>query len=419
MDSFDEIPIARLRSDENPIDYVALTDRPKGRALITLVMICCNEEDSIADCLMSVKPYIDQWVIAIDEKSNDNTRQVILKCLSDLPGRLYTHPWFDFSTNRNMALRAAESHCLPEDGLLLMDADDRLIVEKDFALPKHLEHDYYDSTFSHNNTKFYRVFLLRAGAKLRYYGRIHEMIYSFNETAEAGFIFHATIIHNHVGTRSKKPMRFMHDAYLLEQDLLDDPQNTRSMFYLARSYRCCEFYELAIDRFRRRFEMEGGWQAERFHSLLAIGDCLQAMNKPWPEVMDAYLAAWRFDRNYAEPLYAIMRHYAEHKGDEALVVLFGREAIKIPPPTGGLFINMDAYEYHIKDTLAVALYWLGEYQEAAQYNIELYHQDRLPESHRERIAANWRCCMEGLGKRVADNAVPPAPKASAPMKRPH
>lgn len=403
----DEIPIQLLRGDE-PIDYVALADRPKGRALVTLALICCNEEDTIADCIASVKPYIDQWVIAIDIKSQDRTREIILSCLADTPGRLYSHPWFDFSTNRNMLLRAAESHCLAGDALLLMDADDLLVTEDGFALPSELTHDCYNLYFRHDQTRFVRNLIVRAGAKMRYKGRIHEALQIRADTSVA-FIEHGSVSHRHMGTRSKTPMRFLQDAFLLEQDLLDDPQDTRSMFYLARSYHGCCFYELAIDRYRRRFEMEGGWQAERLQSLLAIGDCLTALNKPWSEIMDTYLTAWQFDRSYAEPLYAIMRHYADMGGRDAVVVLFGREAIKIPVPKEGLFVNTNVYDYLVKDALAVALYWTRDYQEAAEYSCELYHQGKIPDSELPRIAANWRCCMQGLGFAVADDAVPPEP----------
>src|SRR5664279_2126140 len=96
---------------------------------ICLSMIVKNESAVIERCLRSVKPWIHAWAIS-DTGSSDGTQDIVRKFMADLPGELIERPWVDFSTNRNQALELA---CKYGDYALIIDADEILEADKDFA----------------------------------------------------------------------------------------------------------------------------------------------------------------------------------------------------------------------------------------------------------------------------------------------
>ena len=82
---------------------------------ISLCMIVKNEEVSLADCLMSAKPFVDEIVI-VDTGSTDRTVEVARQ----LGSRVFHFTWCDdFAAARNESLRLAQG-----DWILVMDADE-------------------------------------------------------------------------------------------------------------------------------------------------------------------------------------------------------------------------------------------------------------------------------------------------------
>ena len=76
---------------------------------ICLNMIVKDEAHVIERCLASVIPHITSWCIS-DTGSTDNTIEVIENVMAKagLPGKVVQHKWFDFGSNRTLALRDAE-----------------------------------------------------------------------------------------------------------------------------------------------------------------------------------------------------------------------------------------------------------------------------------------------------------------------
>ena len=88
--------------------------------MLSLSMIVKNEESCIADCLNSVKDFVDEMVI-IDTGSKDSTVSI---CKA-MGARVEYLPWpGDFAPARNFALSHAKG-----DWILVLDADEKLIPE--------------------------------------------------------------------------------------------------------------------------------------------------------------------------------------------------------------------------------------------------------------------------------------------------
>src|SRR5271165_2538983 len=99
---------------------------------VCLCMIVRNEAPVIRRCLESVKPMIDYWVI-VDTGSTDGTQEIIKDYMKEIPGELFERPWQNFEHNRNEALTLARGKA---EYVLIIDADDILIYDSDFRMPK-------------------------------------------------------------------------------------------------------------------------------------------------------------------------------------------------------------------------------------------------------------------------------------------
>src|SRR3989338_4665824 len=110
----------------------------EAKQTICLNMIVRNESPVIQRCLDSVIPLIDYWVI-VDTGSTDDTKKIIKRHLKNIPGELHTRKWKNFGENRTETFTLAKGK---GDYILLIDADDTLIANKEFSFPK-LDQDLY------------------------------------------------------------------------------------------------------------------------------------------------------------------------------------------------------------------------------------------------------------------------------------
>jgi glycosyltransferase involved in cell wall biosynthesis len=87
---------------------------------VTLAMIVRDEEAHIAECLASVKDYVDE-IVVVDTGSTDKTVEI---CKS-FGAKVYHHPWEDsFSKARNQAIQYVDT-----PWLLQLDADEVMPLE--------------------------------------------------------------------------------------------------------------------------------------------------------------------------------------------------------------------------------------------------------------------------------------------------
>src|SRR5690606_23280649 len=81
------------------------------------------------------------------------------------------------------------------------------------------------------------------------------------------------VYHSEQGAKSHgltREQKYLRDAELLEEDLRQHPDNARSQFYLAQSYRDAGQLEKALAAYAKRAGMQG-WAEERFMAQLEVG----------------------------------------------------------------------------------------------------------------------------------------------------
>lgn len=363
-------------------------------------MIVKDETDVIRRCLDSVKPMIDYWVI-VDTGSSDGTQQMIKEYLKDIPGELHERPWINFEHNRNEALKLATGK---GDYLLLIDADEYYIYEKNFKLPI-LDKDYYFITIIDPNFKYAKKSLINNHLAWEWKGVLHEQLMPNPLSAErsSGTIQNVTNIYTTEGARSKDPQKYQKDAKILEEALKNDPNNSRYVFYLACSYRDCNQNLLALKNYEKRSLM-GGWDEEVFESLLQIAHLNEKIGADQKTVVSSYQRAFKFRPSRVEPLY-FLAAYLRKKEDFDLAYQVATLGMTVANSKDILFVQQWIYDYGMALELSACAYWVGRYEECQKICLELLKNDRISPQHRAIIQNNLDWANKNLLNKICNEPV--------------
>jgi len=338
---------------------------PGRKTNICLNMIVKNEVKVLPRLIRSVKDYIDYYVI-VDTGSTDDTIEMIRREMTGygIEGEVHERPWVNFGVNRQQALELAVA-ADKADWLLFIDADEELVVS-DPKFYEKLEPGVTYEIEKHQDELRYAVHHLvnvRVG-RYRWEGPVHNYLVElvpaprWEVRKDVWIIYHqAQGAKSHGVTQEEK---FLRDARLLEAEIARDPNDARSQFYLAQSYRDAEQFERALQEYKKRASMENGWAEERFIAQLEAGRICLRLEKPEAVVLSELLAAYALRPTRAEPLFELARYYREKEG-WPMATLFAKAGVQTPRPNDRLFVLESIYEWRLLDELAVAAYWVPDY----------------------------------------------------------
>ena len=250
-------------------------------------------------------------------------------------------------------------------------------------------------------TTYWRRQLFRDGLRWRYIGVLHEFADCDDPFVEDRLDGDYYVESRRLGGRSMHPLKYARDAELLLSEVEREPDNPRSVFYLAQSYFDAGDIGNARHWYARRAEM-GAFDEEVYYSLNRVAEAMSLLGEPWPDVQDAYLRAWEFRPTRAEPLHQIAHHYRSDQRYQ-LGYLFAERAAQIPLPTEDLlFLGAEVYAWRALDEQAVCASWIaGKQPEAFTLCRRLLARDDLPDDDRQRIAANRDCCAPPMMQAAA------------------
>lgn len=373
---------------------------------ITLCMIVKNESHIIHECLESIYPLIDYWVIS-DTGSTDGTQDIIKKFFADkgIPGELHSDEWKGFGHNRTLAL----NHC---DGKAeyawMIDADDK--VDGVFKFPEEMTADAYIIKMGRPEFSWWRTQIFKTGIGWEYRGVLHE--YPACKTKEQPilvkldgnyFINARTLGARNVGITPIE--KYSKDAQLLEQALLEEPNNVRYMFYLGQSYFDSQQWEKAIDAYIKRAKA-GGWPEEVYYSLYRIALCRAMLDRPWPEIQASFLDAYNIRPIRAEPLYHIAQVLRTKFQQPAAAYVFAKIAAEIPTPKDDiLFVANAIYDYAILDELGACAFYAGKPEIGYLACKKLLEEGKIPQSEIPRIQQNFNQYREILEQIAKNNKI--------------
>ncbi len=344
---------------------------------LCLNMIVKDEAKIIARCLASVRPLVSSWVI-VDTGSTDGTQDVIRRTLADLPGELHERPWRSFGANRTEALELAKGK---SEYILIMDADDELVIPPGWELPA-LDQDAYHLLLTQKGHSMYRAQILRAALPWRYEGVLHEVATCDRKVRQARLPGLTVRMHTD-GARAADPEKYLKDARVLEEALRVEPGNTRHAFYLAQSYRDAGQLEKAVEGYEKRAAM-GGYAEEVWYSRFQVARLVERLSRPPDEVIAAYLAAHEARPSRAESL-CFLACYCRSQGRHASAYLFARAAAEIPMPKDLLFLDNQVYACRASDELMMAAHLTGRAGEAARLARSLLDGGKIPPGERARV----------------------------------
>ena len=352
-------------------------------------MIVKNETHIIKECLDSIHPYIDYWVI-VDTGSTDGTQDLIKQYFAEkgIPGELHERPWVGFGENRTEALRLCDGKA---DWAWMIDADDYIEGQFQFPLNVPEEVDAWALKFARGEFKWWRTQIFRTGRDWKYIGILHEYPTIPDKQPNIGKLEGGyEIVARTLGARNKDidPVeKYKKDAQVLEEALKTEPENVRYQFYLAQSYFDSQQWEKAEAAYIKRVQM-GGWEEEQFYAAYRIALCRGLQNKPWFEIQQAFLEAWELRPIRAEPLHQLARVY-RLMGHPRLAYLFAKMALEIPYPQDDiLFVSADVYKYAVLDEIGSTAFYAGKPHMGYAACKKLLVENLLPESEIERVQNN-------------------------------
>jgi glycosyltransferase involved in cell wall biosynthesis len=312
-------------------------------------MIVRNEAANIERCLASVVDHVGCWIVG-DTGSADDTPARVQSFFGsrNMPGELHRFPFDNFEQARNEALGRARASALEFDYLLLTDADMELRVRAaDFR--DRLTADSYRVLQNTGSLSYWNTRLLRRDVTACYRGATHEYLDvkgQIQPLTDIWFFDHAS--------GANRVDKYTRDIGLLQREIEHDPDNVRSWFYLANSFRDAGRDAEAAQAYANRIGM-GGWDEEVWAARWQRARCLQRLGDEAAFVHEALAAfdsrPWRI-----EPLYDVVRHY-RMKGRNEIAAVLCEPLLTAPRPTDDLlFVEDRVYETGLLEEYSIVAY---------------------------------------------------------------
>jgi glycosyltransferase involved in cell wall biosynthesis len=364
---------------------------------VTLCMIVKDESHIIKECLNSVYKYIDYWVIS-DTGSTDGTQEIIKKFFEEknIPGELHQDEWKGFGYNRTLVFDKCKGKA---DYAFVIDADDYI----EGTLPKiqNKDADAYTLKMGRVDFSWWRTQLFRLDLDWEYVGVLHE--YPRPRAKEIPNIAklegNYRIVARTMGARNLNitPIeKYSRDAEVLERALIEEPNNTRYMFYLAQSYFDSQQWEKSEQAYDRRAKA-GGWPEEVYFSMLRVAMCKAMQDKPWPEIQQAFLDAYNYRPIRAEPLFHLAQIYRQKFNSPVLAYMYARAAMDIPFPKDEILFVPDAvYNWAILDEVASTAAFAGYPLVGYEASKKLLQMGKVPADQLQRVQENHKSYLKIL-----------------------
>lgn len=339
---------------------------------IAVLLMVKNEHKRIMVTLESIRNIADSLVI-YDTGSTDNTLDIIRKFTEDvkIPLRLKEGIFENFAISRNVALDFVDSF-EDIDYILLMDVNDEL-RGSDFLRNyiENLDNDDLKSAYlvqqewySVSTNKYFNVRFIKARKGWRYKGVVHEYITNTDEREDSNIgRLPETILLYQDRTKDddKSSKRFIRDEIMLKEEHKKNPDDTRTVFYLAQTYSCLNVNLNAYYYYRLRTTLLGFYE-ERYESLFKCGELSEKLGMDWHDSFSWYMKSYELI-NRVEPLLKIVEYYRS-KNNWLLAYTFSELSCRqLYPKDCVLFIDTIAYEYTRWHLKGIVSYYAGFFEE--------------------------------------------------------
>lgn len=249
---------------------------------ICLTMILGNESAIIERCLEAARFAYDYVCVSFNGK--DNTDEVITKYCekNKIPFKIYYEKWSSFGECRTKSYKNTQDAFPNADFQLLLDAD-MILVNNGFNRKELIgvTHGFLEQKDPYNS--YHNVRFIDNNYKWRSYNRTHEYTdFEKDEKAQRIIKNIPNIEIDDRGDGGSKADKTDRDIKLLIEDIEEDNNNVRAMFYLANTYRGIGRFLEAIHWYKLRINNKSDFNdSEKWNSTYYIAECYRAI-KDYP-----------------------------------------------------------------------------------------------------------------------------------------
>lgn len=351
----------------------------KDNPLLVVNIMIKNEEPVIEGTL---QPFVDAGIdhfLIFDTGSTDKTIEIteeFFKKNNVKHAVIKQEPFVDFATSRNRCLELTEETFPNAEFMIMLDAEwymhgiPELLnfcqIHKNNQCPSYLVRLIMNETLD-----FYAPRLIKMSSKSRFYGVVHETLdKTTKEQAPNNSYFEVRT--SRFG-REKSKNRWSRDKDLLMKEHLKNPNDARTVFYLAQTYDCLEDLENAHFWYKKRLKTPG-WYEENFVTIYRLAQVSENLgnkennngNKDkaeeyWKEAYFYYLEAYQNRPVRVESLIKFAQFCWFHDKKD-LCYMLAKRACEIPyPETDILFVEKNLYDFTRWDLLGISAWYVGEY----------------------------------------------------------
>jgi glycosyltransferase involved in cell wall biosynthesis len=360
----------------------------KDRPLVCLVMILKNEAHTVLNTLRTVKDYIDCWQI-LDTGSTDGTQKAIRTYFNEnasklpslrgqtVPGEIYEEMFVDYGVTRNRILILAKEKVNPIFTLMLSadeevrnPAEVRTFLEQ-CRYARGTQHGAYPVVMN-TGVKFDSVRLARVDAGWRYRGRVHE--YLAPPDGPYTSLYRSEIPFDVAFNATDGPRRFQSQFFIrqiLEEDLAKDGNDTRSIYYLARTNSGINNHSEAY-RYYDMLSRRSKWDEEIYHGMVMKALESKFLDTHWHDRQTMLLDAFNYKPNNMDALHALAQDHFD-SGRFQLAYVFALRAVAVPmPPSLSTIENVllrptkYLYDYEGHRLLGFAAREIGEWSQCVE-----------------------------------------------------
>jgi tetratricopeptide (TPR) repeat protein len=364
-------------------------DQPTSPIKIVLLSMVKNEQANIPRLFSSVKSWID-GIVLCDTGSTDSTVVTAKSSMETMkiPGRIYQYPWENFGKSRSKSFECLKDWVArftewdPKNVFgLLLDAD--MVLNDGAGLHKKLAE--FDGSYggfnlqqSNGGLLYENARLLRVSDPWKCIGSTHE--YWGCDGKRSGSI--SSPIITDIGDGGCKADKFPRDARLLEEELAEQPNNVRTLFYLGQTYMSLGRNDDAIQMLKRRIELKG-WEEEIYISHLYIGDCLKNLGRQAEAIVE-WLKAWQLRQHRTEAALRLISYYRQTPNMNFISYMYIEKLIQAqygetveghklwPAKTHRdiLFVSNNDMRYQVWEELGIVAYYVG-HSAAARHRLDM------------------------------------------------
>lgn len=369
---------------------------PKGQqASVGVALISRNAAKTLGRCLDSIRPFVSQIVVCVDETTTDKTAEVAKKHRADVVAPVKVSDYHEcpahglvlaqhFANARNESFKLLDPAL---DWWMWIDSDDilkggELLAETLTALDPEfcgVWLPYYYATANDGaqvTTLFDRERILRSASKPTWDHRVHETIRPTTMQPRYIGVEHISVWHQEGGHTSQHSAK--RNLLLCEIDLEENGQDSRAWFYLGNQHWAMGNPAKAVEAWERLNEVGENpyemWQANCYLSL-----AYEALEDLDNAKMAAF-AAMDWAPEHPEPYFRLASVY-RMLGEDGKVEFWTKLGRDRKPPPRFVFRNPLDYTYNNRLCLADSFVRQGRIPEARRELQEAYRA--YPSEHVE------------------------------------